>query len=123
MCANPVRRMLAGSPDITLVSPLDYLSLVHLANYSYLIVTDSGGLQEEGPSLGKPVLVLRNVTERPETVAAGMARVIGVETETIVAEISRLLDDDGAYQSMSTPTNLYGDGKASERILQALMDF
>jgi UDP-N-acetylglucosamine 2-epimerase (non-hydrolysing) len=120
---EPVRRLLAGSPDITLLSPLDYLSLVHLANYSYMIVTDSGGLQEEGPSLGKPVLVMRNVTERPEAVAAGAARVVGVETETIVAEISRLLEDDRAYQSMSTPKNLYGDGKASERILRALVDF
>ena len=113
---EPVRRILAGAPNITLTDPLDYLSLVHLANYSYMIVTDSGGLQEEGPSLGKPVLVLRNVTERPETVAAGTARVIGVETETIVAEISRLLDDEQAYKSMSIPNNLYGDGKASERI-------
>ncbi len=120
---EPVRRLLGGSRHITLVSPMDYLSLVHLANYSYMIVTDSGGLQEEGPSLGKPVLVMRNVTERPETVAAGMARVIGVETETIVAEISRLLDDEQEYQSMSTPNNLYGDGKASERILRALVSF
>jgi UDP-N-acetylglucosamine 2-epimerase (non-hydrolysing) len=120
---EPVRRLLGGSPGITLTSPLDYLSLVHLANRSYMIVTDSGGLQEEGPSLGKPVLVMRNVTERPEAVAAGMARMIGVETETIVAEISRLLDDEQAYKSMSTPINLYGDGKASERILQGLLDF
>src|SRR5882724_5953681 len=120
---EPVRGLLAGCPDITLLLPLDYLSLVHLANYSYVIVTDSGGLQEEGPSLGKPVLVMRKVTERPETVAAGLARVIGVETETIVAEISRLLEDEQAYKSMSRRTNLYGDGKASERILRALVDF
>lgn len=120
---EPVRRLLAGAPDITLLSPLDYLSLVHLANYSYMIVTDSGGLQEEGPSLGKPVLVMRNLTERPEAVAAGMARVIGAETEAIVAEVSRLLEDRQAYRAMSTPTNLYGDGKASERILRALVDF
>jgi UDP-N-acetylglucosamine 2-epimerase (non-hydrolysing) len=120
---EPVRRILEGAPNITLTSPLDYLSLVHLANSSYMIVTDSGGLQEEGPSLGKPVLVMRNLTERPETVAAGMARVIGVETETIVAEISRLLDDEQAYKSMSTPNNLYGDGKASERILRGLVEF
>jgi UDP-N-acetylglucosamine 2-epimerase (non-hydrolysing) len=120
---EPVRRILEGSPSITLTSPLDYLSLVHLANSSYMIVTDSGGLQEEGPSLGKPVLVMRNITERPETVAAGMARVIGVETETIVAEVSRLLDDEQAYKSMSTPNDLYGDGKASERILRGLVDF
>lgn len=120
---EPVRRILGNSPHITLLSPLDYLSLVHLANYSYMIVTDSGGLQEEGPSLGKPVLVMRNVTERPEAVAAGVARVIGVETEKIVAEISRLLDDEQAYRSMSTPMNLYGDGKASARILQGLINY
>jgi len=120
---EPVRRLLAGSPDITLLSPLNYLSLIHLANYSYMIVTDSGGLQEEGPSLGKPVLVMRSVTERPEAVAAGMARVVGVETNAIVTEISRLLDDDHAYQSMSTPRNIYGDGKASQRILEALVEF
>jgi UDP-N-acetylglucosamine 2-epimerase (non-hydrolysing) len=119
---EPVRRLLSGQPDITLLSPLDYLSLVHLANYSYMIVTDSGGLQEEGPSLGKPVLVMRQVTERPESVAAGMSLVVGVETDVIVTEISRLLDDQQAYQSMSTPSNLYGDGKASQRILQALQD-
>ena len=120
---EPVRRLLAGCLDITLLSPLDYLSLVHLARHSYMIVTDSGGLQEEGPSLGKPVLVMRNVTERPEAVAAGMARVIGVETDVIVAEISRLLDDESAYKSMSVPGNLYGDGNAGERILGALIDF
>lgn len=119
---EPVRRMLDGAPDITLTSPLDYLSLVHLASNCHMIVTDSGGLQEEGPSLGKPVLVMRKVTERPETVEAGLARVIGVETETIVAEISRLLEDHQAYKSMSRPTNLYGDGKASERIVQALLE-
>lgn len=120
---EPVWRILGGAPDITLTSPLDYISLVHLANNCHMIVTDSGGLQEEGPSLGKPVLVMRNVTERPETVEAGLARVVGVETETIVAEISRLLEDAQAYKLMSRPTNLYGDGKASERIVQALLEF
>lgn len=119
---EPVRRILDGASDITLTSPLDYLSLVHLASKCHMIVTDSGGLQEEGPSLGKPVLVMRNVTERPETVAAGLARIIGVETESIVAEVSRLLDDAQAYRSMSKQTNLYGDGRAGERIVQALLD-
>ena len=120
---EPVRRLLADIRNITLLSPLDYLSLVHLASSAYLIVTDSGGLQEEGPSLGKPVLVMRNVTERPEAIAAGMARVIGTETDAIVAELSRLLDDEPAYAAMSTPTNLYGDGSASEKILRALVEF
>lgn len=120
---EPVRRLLADAQNITLLAPLDYLSLVHLASSAYLILTDSGGLQEEGPSLGKPVLVMRNVTERPEAVAAGMARVVGVETEVIVSEVSRLLDDERAHAAMSTPTNLYGDGHASERILTALLKF
>jgi len=120
---EPVRRLLAGVPNITLMEPLDYLSLIHLADAAYMIVTDSGGLQEEGPSLGKPVLVMRNVTERPEAVEAGAARVIGVETGKIVAEIARLLDDDRAYQSMSRQKNLYGDGQASERILRGLSNF
>jgi UDP-N-acetylglucosamine 2-epimerase (non-hydrolysing) len=120
---EPVRRILGEAADITLTSPLDYLSLVHLANYSHLILTDSGGLQEEGPSLGKPVLVMRNVTERPETVAAGCARLVGVETESIVAEVSHLLDDDAAYQAMSKPNDLYGDGRAGQRILQGLLSF
>lgn len=120
---EPVRRILGEAADITLTSPLDYLSLVHLANYSHLILTDSGGLQEEGPSLGKPVLVMRNVTERPETVAAGCARLVGVEAESIVAEVSRLLDDDAAYQAMSKPNDLYGDGRAGQRILRGLLSF
>lgn len=120
---EPVWRILGGAPNISLTDPLDYLSLVHLADSSYMIVTDSGGLQEEGPSLGKPVLVMRNVTERPEAVAAGMARLIGVEQETIVTEISRLLDDEAACRSMSAPKDLYGDGKAAARILQAVLEF
>ncbi|HKO43126.1 MAG TPA: UDP-N-acetylglucosamine 2-epimerase (non-hydrolyzing) [Pyrinomonadaceae bacterium] len=120
---EPVWRLLGKSPNITLLSPLDYLSLIHLANFSHIIVTDSGGLQEEGPSLGKPVLVMRNVTERPETVAAGTARVIGVETDRIVAEVSRILDDEQAYQSMRKQNNLFGDGNASARILQGLLNY
>src|SRR5262249_1844938 len=96
---EPVRRLLAGVPNITLLSPVDYLSLVHLASNCYMVVTDSGGLQEECPSLGKPVLVLRNITDRPEAVDEGLARVIGVDSDTIVAEISRLLDERRMHES------------------------
>lgn len=120
---GPVRQLLGGAEGIVLRDPMDYLSLVHLADKSYAIVTDSGGLQEEAASLGKPVLVLRNVTERPEVVTAGVARMVGLETESIVAEICRLVDDKEAYRSMSIATDVYGDGKASERILLALADF
>ena len=120
---RPVRKLLEGVEGIILRGPLDYLSLVHLAQHSYAIVTDSGGLQEEAASLGRPVLVLRNVTERPEVVTAGVARVVGVETEIIVAAISELWEDQQAYRLMSIPTDVYGDGRASERILDALIDF
>jgi UDP-N-acetylglucosamine 2-epimerase (non-hydrolysing) len=119
----PVRRMLGGLPNVTLTEPLDYLAMAHLANNSYLIVTDSGGLQEEAPSLGKPVLIVRKATERTETVAVGAARMVGVETETIVAEINRLLDDEAAYQAMTSFQNPYGDGRAGERIIAALQTF
>jgi UDP-N-acetylglucosamine 2-epimerase (non-hydrolysing) len=119
---EPVRRLLADVANITLLSPIDYLSLVHLANNCYMVVTDSGGLQEECPSLGKPVLVLRKVTERPEAVEGGMARVIGVDAETIIAEISRLLDERHVHESMSARVNLFGDGNSSARILNALIE-
>jgi UDP-N-acetylglucosamine 2-epimerase (non-hydrolysing) len=119
----PVRQLLGGVEGIILLDPVDYQSLVHLAQNSFAIVTDSGGLQEEAASLGKPVLVLRNVTERPEVVNAGVGRVVGVETESIVAEISRLRDDSEAYRVMSVASEVYGDGNASERILRALLDF
>jgi len=119
----PVRQLLGGVEGIILLDPLDYQSLVHLAQNSFAIVTDSGGLQEEAASLGKPVLVLRNVTERPEVVNAGVGRVVGLETESIVAEISRLREDSEAYRAMSKATDVYGDGHASDRILRALLDF
>jgi len=120
---EPVLRLLGDSARISLTAPLDYLSLVHLAKNSHIILTDSGGLQEEGPSLGKPVLVMRQVTERPEAVAAGKARLIGLEVETIVSEVSRLVDDHQAYESMSGKVDLYGDGKAGARIVEALLNF
>lgn len=118
---RPVHRFLEGVPNITLLPPLDYLSLVHLMQCSYLILTDSGGIQEEAPALGKPVLVLREVTERPEAVAAGVAKVIGTGRERIVEEAARLLEDQAEYQAMAQAVNPYGDGHASQRIVAALL--
>ena len=119
---DPVHRLLEGHPHILLTPPLDYLATVHLVKGAALVLTDSGGLQEEAPSLGKPVLVLREVTERPEGVEAGTARIIGTTRGHIVAEAVRLLDDPAAYAAMSTAVNPYGDGKASGRIVRALLE-
>jgi len=116
-----VERMLANLDNVLLVDPLDYMPLVHLMKRSYMVLTDSGGLQEEAPSLGKPVLVLRKVTERPEGVAAGTVRIIGTDTRAIVDEASRLLDDPLAYAAMASTVNPYGDGTASQRIVSRLL--
>lgn len=121
--AEPVHTHLDGISNITLLPPLDYLSLVHLLQRSYLVLTDSGGLQEEGPSLGKPVLVLRNTTERPEAVEAGTVKLVGTICEHIVAESSQLLDDVQAYQRMAQAINPYGDGYAARRIVDALVAY
>jgi UDP-N-acetylglucosamine 2-epimerase (non-hydrolysing) len=115
--------MLSGKPNISLLEPLDYQDFVQLMNRSYLILTDSGGLQEEAPSLGKPVLVLREVTERPEAVIAGAVRVVGTDTEIIVQEASMLLSDPDEYRRMSTVINPYGDGQASQRIVETLLSY
>jgi len=120
---QPVRELLAGQPNISLLEPLDYEPFVHLMKRSTLILTDSGGVQEEAPSLGVPVLVMRDVTERPEGVAAGGARVVGTDTSAIVAAASELLDSPAAHARMSKARNPYGDGKASERILSTLLEF
>ena len=103
-----------------LIEPLEYSSLVWLMGRSYLVLTDSGGIQEEAPSLGKPVLVLRKVTERPEGVEAGVARVVGTDARSIHQETQRLLDDPQAYNKMARAVNPYGDGRASERIVDIL---
>ncbi|MCL4499425.1 MAG: UDP-N-acetylglucosamine 2-epimerase (non-hydrolyzing) [Chloroflexi bacterium] len=116
-----VGKILKGSDRIHLIEPLDYEPFVQLINKSHLILTDSGGIQEEAPSLGKPVLVLREVTERPEGVAAGTVRVVGRETDRIIAEAARLLTDSGAYNKMARAVNPYGDGHASERIADILL--
>lgn len=120
---EPAHRWLEGLPNISLIPPLDYLPFVHLMKRAYLILTDSGGIQEEAPSLGVPVLVLREVTERPEGVEAGTVQVVGVEREAIVRETVRLLEDGHAYEAMASAVNPYGDGRASEKIVQALLDF
>ena len=118
---EPVHRLLGTLPNITLLPPLDYLSLVHLMKRSYLVLTDSGGIQEEAPSLGKPVLVLREVTERPEAVAVGTVRLVGNDRKLIVAEVVKLLDDPAEYERMARAVNPYGDGRASKRIVAALL--
>ena len=119
---EPARRQLGGLPNIHLIAPLDYLTFVALMMQAYLIITDSGGIQEEAPSLGKPVLLLRAVTERPEAVAAGTVRIVGTDTHKITAEAAKLLDDNRAYRKMAHAVNPYGDGKASDRILSDLLN-
>lgn len=117
---EPVHRILGGIGNVHLIEPLEYLPFVYLMSRAYLIVTDSGGIQEEAPSLGKPVLVMRDTTERPEAVAAGTVRMIGVKEEAIVAEVQLLLDDHSHYLRMSTSHNPYGDGNAAQRIVQII---
>lgn len=119
---GPVHRLLTGVPHITLLPPLDYIALVRLLKHSSLVLTDSGGIQEEAPGLGKPVLVLREVTERPEAVDAGTVKVIGTDTERIVAETTRLLEDPIEYERMARAVNPFGDGHAAERIVRSLLE-
>jgi len=118
---EPVNRLLNGVEHITLLPPLDYLPLVHLMKHATLILTDSGGIQEEAPAFGIPTLVLRDVTERPEGVSAGTVKLAGTETSQIVKEAKRLLDDESAYADMAKAGNPYGDGHATEKIIQALI--
>jgi UDP-N-acetylglucosamine 2-epimerase (non-hydrolysing) len=113
---GPVTERLGGLPNIQLLDPLDYVSFVDLMRRSHLLVTDSGGIQEEAPSLGKPVLVLRDATERPEAVDAGTVKLVGTDPRRIVAEAARLLDDEAEYARITRIHNPYGDGHASERI-------
>ena len=118
---EPVKRILGDTQNITLLPPLDYLPLVHLMKHSTLILTDSGGIQEEAPAFGIPVLVLRETTERPEGVEAGALKLVGTDTNHIVQEAKRLLDDESEYRKMSKASNPYGDGHAAERIVEALL--
>jgi UDP-N-acetylglucosamine 2-epimerase (non-hydrolysing) len=119
---GPVRAALGGHPRIALLPPVSYVELAALLERSHLVLTDSGGIQEEAPSFRKPVLVLRDVTERPEGVAAGVAAVVGTGEERIVAETLRLLADRAAYDRMASGASPYGDGHAAERIVEALLD-
>ena len=118
--AGSVRKTLDGEPRVHLVSPLGYRDLIATLKRASIVLTDSGGLQEEAPCLGKPVLVLRRVTERPEGVAAGTLRLVGSDEHAITAEVRQLLDDPGAYQAMAHASNPYGDGNACARIADAL---
>jgi UDP-N-acetylglucosamine 2-epimerase (non-hydrolysing) len=118
---KPVHRLLGNIRNIHLLPPLDYLPMVNMMKRATLVLTDSGGLQEEAPGLGKPVLVMREVTERPEGIQAGTVRLVGTDPKRIVLETRRLLDDPAAYDQMAKAVNPYGDGKASNRIVQALM--
>lgn len=119
----PVERLLGGRANIVLLEPLQYVPFVDLMRRAWLLITDSGGIQEEGPSLGKPILVLREKTERPEAVEAGTVRLVGTETERIVAEAARLLEDRHEYERMARVHNPYGDGRASARIADAIRSF
>lgn len=118
---EPVNRILRDQANVVLIDPQDYLPFVYLMSRATLIITDSGGVQEEAPSLGKPVLVMRDTTERPEAVDAGTVRLVGTDAARIVAEANRLLDDPAAYATMSRAHNPYGDGHASERIAKRII--
>ena len=117
---EPVNRLLSGMNNVYLIEPLDYLPFVYLMNRAHIILTDSGGIQEEAPSLGKPVLVMRETTERPEAVAAGTVKLVGSRVDSITHHLRKLLTDQAAYEAMSFAHNPYGDGQACQRILNAL---
>lgn len=118
---EPVNRLLKGISNVHLIEPQDYLPFVYLMMRSYLILTDSGGVQEEAPSLGKPVLVMRNTTERPEAVNAGTVQLVGTDAHKIIQSVGVLLADDDAYKAMSLAHNPYGDGEACSRIVKVLL--
>jgi UDP-N-acetylglucosamine 2-epimerase (non-hydrolysing) len=120
---DPVQRLLAGHPNVHLIEPLSYVPFVDLMRRAYLLITDSGGIQEEGPSLGKPILVMREKTERPEAVLAGTVKLVGTDHRRIVDETQLLLDNPAAYQAMARVHNPYGDGQASSRIAQLIHSF
>ena len=120
---DPVNRLLAERPGVQLIEPLSYVPFVDLMRRAYLLITDSGGIQEEGPSLGKPILVMRDKTERPEAVTAGTVKLVGTDEHRIVSETARLLDDRDTWESMTRVHNPYGDGHASERIESVIASF
>lgn len=120
---DPVQDMLSGRSNIHLIEPLDYFPFVELLNNCHIVLTDSGGIQEEAPSLGKPVLVMRDVTERPEALEAGTVKLVGASYENIVGAIKTLMEEDGAYQKMAKAVNPYGDGQACQRIVEQMTFF
>jgi UDP-N-acetylglucosamine 2-epimerase (non-hydrolysing) len=120
---GPVEDRLGALGRVRLIAPQDYLPFVHLMRRADIILTDSGGVQEEAPSLGKPVLVMRDTTERPEAVDAGTVRLVGTDTDLILSEVTTLLDDSAAYDRMARAHNPYGDGQAAPRIRDAILDF
>ncbi len=120
---EPVNRLLEKISNVLLIEPAEYVPFVDLMRKAYLLITDSGGIQEEGPSLGKPVLVMRDKTERPEAVEAGTVKLVGANEEAIVEAASRLLDNANEYESMARVHNPYGDGRASARIADAIRSF
>lgn len=120
---EPVKRILADCNNVHLIEPLDYLPFVYLMSQSYLIITDSGGVQEEAPSLGKPVLVMRDTTERPEAVTAGTVKLVGTDMQKIIDEAVVLLDSEVDYNAMARAMNPYGDGKAAQRIIKIIQQF
>ncbi len=117
---KPVYKMLGDIPNIFLVRPLSYLPFIYLLKHSYLVLTDSGGIQEEAPGLAKPVLVMRNTTERPEAVEAGTVKLVGTDRDKIISEVSNLFDHNDLYKKMAQANNPYGDGKAAQRIVEIL---
>jgi UDP-N-acetylglucosamine 2-epimerase (non-hydrolysing) len=117
---EPVFRLLGSHPRIHLIEPVDYPAMIWLMNAAYLVLTDSGGVQEEAPTLGKPVLVMRDVTERMEGITAGTAKLVGTHKDVIIAAAHELLTNAAAYASMANAVNPYGDGKAAIRILEVL---
>jgi len=119
--SEPVRRLLGGVPGVRLLPPVDYVPFVRLLKHAYLALTDSGGIQEEAPGVGVPVLVMRDTTERPEAVEAGTARLVGARRATIVREVNALLSDPGLRERMTDVVNPYGDGRAAERIVAAVL--
>lgn len=119
---QPVNAILADVPNVHLIAPLDYEPFVYLLKFSHIVLTDSGGIQEEAPSLGKPVLVMRDVTERPEAIEAGTVRLVGADRSRIVANVAELLDNEASYAAMSKAHNPYGDGKACARIISILRE-
>ena len=119
---EPVNRILSNISNVHLVEPMEYLAFIKLMDLSYLILTDSGGIQEEAPSLGKPVLVMRDTTERPEAVKAGTVKLVGTNKKEIVKMVNQLLSDDKFYKQMSKASNPYGDGEASNIICDILLD-